>query len=476
MGIFDRVRGVIGRRNSPAVVVADAIPALPAGAYSGGLTNPLTGAGSSQDKAKGFYYTDRTWTRGQLDTIIDNSWSAAKVIEIPVDDCFNRWRSWDDTDRIEELNRYEKAMQIQKTMRDLMLTGRKYGTALGVIITKDDETSRPLDVRNIVEGDLVDVIVVDRFSATVAERYDNPFDLGEDEGARYGMPQIYDINLPFGGRMLKVHHSRILRFDGIPRPTNAMEGDDKNWGTPIIQRLIDAIIAEDSTAGAAAHLVQEASVKIMRMGDIRALQAAGKVKSFQDELQRMNVFKSIYRMFVLPHDARYERQSYTFGGIKDLMDRQMIRIAAGADIPATRFAGRSPAGLDATGESDDANYARKIAGELGRMRVLIEYFDSIAMRSYGLAFDEGNTPSFSFPSIMDQSDTAKAEAERKKAEAVRVAHQEGAIDATEMRAILSGGPVFGPLPGEAPEPPEPEPAPEPFEGPEPSSPESGEED
>ena len=434
----------------------DVMPRLPDLAYKGGLTNPLTGAGTVQDKTKGFYYQQRYWSEEQLDAIVDNSWAARKVVNIPVDDCFNRFRIWDDSGN-EEFKDYERKMKVRQLMRALMITGRKYGTALGVIITKDDETNRPLIVENIEEGDLIDVVILSRFSAQVEKYYEDPFADETAEEGKYGHPKSYRITFPHGSRNLVVHHTRILRFDGIARESlSNITIHDEEWGIPVVQPLIDAIIAEDATAGAAAHLVQEASVKIVKMGDVKALKAIGKIQSLKSKLEEINIFKSIYRMFVIPHDAEYERQSYNFGGIKDLLDRQIIRIAAGEDIPVTRFSGRSPAGLDATGESDDKNYAKKIVGEQLKIRTLLDRFDSIALRSFGIIIIDGKLPGYTFPSIIDQSDSEIAEAERKKAEALKVAQVElGAMEPTESRYRLSGGPIFGDLEGEAPGLPEP---------------------
>ena len=53
----------------------------------------------------------------------------------------------------------------------------------------------------------------------------------------------------------------------------------------------------------------------------------------------------------------FDRVSYNFQGLPDLMDRFAERLAAAADIPATRFMGQAPKGMNATGASDEKNYA-----------------------------------------------------------------------------------------------------------------------
>jgi phage-related protein (TIGR01555 family) len=47
----------------------------------------------------------------------------------------------------------------------------------------------------------------------------------------------------------------------------------------------------------------------------------------------------------------------------DLLDRYMLRVSAAAEMPATVLWGRSPAGLNATGESDVRNWYDKVGSE-----------------------------------------------------------------------------------------------------------------
>lgn len=426
------------------------IPELSYG-YAGGLINMMTGAGTDIDKAKNFYYTKRVWTRQELDDIIDSSWAMGKALEIPVDDAFDRWRTWDEEADTKLLKEYEKKYKVRELMRKIMLNGRKYGTGLGIMMLGDDETSQPIDLTKLQEGDLKSVIVVDRFDAEVVEIEEDLW----SEDIPYGHPTLYRIQFPgTQTRPLEVHASRVLRFDGIERTTQRQTGTDFHWGIPNAQRIIDAVIAEDSTAAAAAHLVQEASVKIMKSADQAAYAAAGKSQNFLEKIQQINLIKSIYRIFVIPFNAVYERQTYTFAGLKDLMDRQVVRVAAAADIPVTRFSGRSPGGFDSTGESDASNYARKVAAEQIKIKAMLDQFDAVAGASFGI-----QVPSYTFPSILRQTEEEIAKEEKAKADALGVAVDKGAITETEMREKLSGGPVFGLLKGEAPGKPEPAPRP-----------------
>ena len=84
--------------------------------------------------------------------------------------------------------------------------------------------------------------------------------------------------------------------------------------------------------------------------------------------------------------------------------------------------------------------------------------DPMMMIDRMLARDAGiaEPPEFTWRSLMDMSDTDVATNAKMKAEALQIAIMSGMIDEDDGRKALDGDPVFGALPGEAPELPEPE--------------------
>ena len=57
-----------------------------------------------------------------------------------------------------------------------------------------------------------------------------------------------------------------------------------------------------------------------------------------------------------------ENLPYNFGGLSDIYEHVMMDMAGAAEIPATKLFGRSPEGMNATGEADLRNYYEMIAG------------------------------------------------------------------------------------------------------------------
>jgi phage-related protein (TIGR01555 family) len=52
----------------------------------------------------------------------------------------------------------------------------------------------------------------------------------------------------------------------------------------------------------------------------------------------------------------FETKQYTFAGLSDVYEMFMLDVSGASEIPVTRLFGRSPAGMNATGESDMQNY------------------------------------------------------------------------------------------------------------------------
>ena len=138
-----------------------------------------------------------------------------------------------------------------------------------------------------------------------------------------------------------------------------------------------------------------------------------------------------------------------FGGLADIMQKIPERIAAMGGYPVTHFMGKSPGGLNATGESDMRIYVQGMEAERGHMlegmpgHADIWTLDEVIARSHGME----EAPEYEWHSLLDMSDQEIAQVSKTKAEALKLAMDMGLIqDENEGRAILDGDPVFGELP------------------------------
>ena len=110
---------------------------------------------------------------------------------------------------------------------------------------------------------------------------------------------------------------------------------------------------------------------------------------------------------VLDGEEEWQRIGVDFNGMPEIL-QMYLQIAAGAaDIPVTRFVGMSPAGLNATGESDLANYYDRIHSDQElRLTPALEKLDIAIQRSALGKFDPDIF--YEWNSLWQMTDEAKA--------------------------------------------------------------------
>ena len=424
----------------------------PAGYARGGPRNPTTGMGTGLDKSISTYYTPTLfWTSRPLETLCVESWAARNFVDIPVDDMFVRWREWNgDPDHCAAMRAAETRHRVTDKLSRALKAARQYGTGLVVIVTAEDAPEAPLRPERIRPGDLLNLLAVHRYEASVSARQRDPM------APDYGAPEFYDIYPTWGGH-LRAHRSRVIRFDGItPNTDSGFAGYDQDWGVPALTPILLALLEDQTVVTAIAHLTQEASIPVLKVSDLRAAlsgQLSGDDPDAPDADQigdNFNRLKSVFRVAMLDkEDEDFERVAVQFAGLPDLLDRFDKRVAAAAKIPLTRWMGQSPAGLNATGDSDLRNYV--ITLEADRQRTLdrcLPVLDAVVARSAGLA----EAPDYQFGSLLELSEQDKAAAAKTKVEAAALGVTSFLWSEEEARGMLGGDPVFGALEGPGPVP------------------------
>lgn len=125
----------------------------------------------------------------------------------------------------------------------------------------------------------------------------------------------------------------------------------------MLQTMAQDIANASGARSAATHLMQEANVDVVRtQGLLNRMDTPAGRDQLIAAAHMMKTMKSNFSMLMLDKEQEYSRNAFSFSGIKDIVEIQHALIAAASDIPITRLLGRSPAGMNATGESDMLNY------------------------------------------------------------------------------------------------------------------------
>ena len=445
MALLERMRGLFRRGRT-------------GGAYGGrltqgGITNLTTGLGTNLDKTEASFFTPtRIHWRSPLEVLYVQSWAAKKFCNIPIDDMFRKPRTWkdDSESNVDTMREAEAEHHVMERLRLALIGARAYGTALMVLMTNEAPMDTELVPERIRKGDLSALRVFDRFDGSV---YQRDHDLWSPN---YGRPLIYTVHPTWGSIPISVHHSRIIRFDGIkPLTDSKFYNYEEDWGISELIPVITSLLQDSQLASSIAHMSQEASIPVLKISELRdviAGQAGANEATVEDIGQSVNQIKSVFRLLMLDKEREdFDRIAVQFGGLADLMDRYHLRLAAAGDIPATRFMGQSPVGMNATGASDMDNYIMMVeSNRETQLAHALPLLDEVVARSAGLK----EAPEWEWQSLLQTSDKDEAEAAKIKAEALQVALGAAAIDEDEFRRSIDGDPIFGELPGEAPELPE----------------------
>ena len=126
---------------------------------------------------------------------------------------------------------------------------------------------------------------------------------------------------------------------------------------------------------------------------------------------------------------------YTFTGLPEVYDRVMMDVAGAARTPVTKLFGRSPAGMNATGESDMNNYYDYIDGLWeNQLRPILERLLPImALSAWGVVPDDLD---IDFPPLQTPNSSEVADIADKKTQAVLAVYQSDLIDAATAQKEL----------------------------------------
>jgi phage-related protein (TIGR01555 family) len=175
-----------------------------------------------------------------------------------------------------------------------------------------------------------------------------------------------------------------------------------------------------------------ASVLLAKCDNLMELQSGGVDEKIRDLINQI----SIYRAGILSgKDIEITQHSASFGSVPELLMSFMQILSASADIPATRFLGQAPGGLNATGDSDLENYYNRIAADQQReyKPQLIKLFDALVPSVIGQAKWQQVKAKFDieFTPLWNMSESEEAEIDNKNATTIDTLYQSGLIPTAE---------------------------------------------
>lgn len=316
------------------------------------LTNMVANIGTSRDKAAATFYSMPMLSDEELLNAYRGAWLPRKIVDIPAFDSVRAWRDWQAKKaQIELIEAEEKRLNVKGKILEAKIKARLWGGAAVVIGTGDQNLSEPLDVERVGKGGLKYLTVISRRNLTAGEIERDP------ASEWYGKPKVYQIKST-DGQQVDIHPSRLVVFNGAAQPDEGIVSTTyAGWGDSVLLSVIEAIKQADGTAANIASLVFEAKVNVIRIPDF--MQNVGDERYRAKILERYTLAataKGINGDLLLDKEEEFEQKTASFATLPDVLMSFMQLVSGAADIPATRLLGQSPAGMNATGESDLRNY------------------------------------------------------------------------------------------------------------------------
>jgi len=381
-----------------------------------GWSNVASGMGTSKDKRR---YTNYGYTNAfpkeQLADIYAGEGLLSQIIDKKVDDMTREWLTVNDDEEKVFANELER-LDAESAFNLAKKYARLFGGSLIFIGALDGgATDQPLNLKRIKDIEYLkvyDLLDIDTGGSVFVTDPKRP-DFGDIE--RYKV-RIH-AGQYWGEAML--HKSRCIPIFGVRVPESAKTAgntiDQRYWGTSIIPRLWSPIQDFIGAFGSVSSILYELVIGKYKFADLDEMLAQGNGEALKVRMEAIDLTKSTINAVMLGTDEDYSRDSASLGGISDILDRFMMLVSAVTGYPVTRLFGRSPSGLNATGENDIKNYYDDVRHEqktLGRaMNTLLSVISAYKKQA--------EVPGFTWNSLIQLTQEEDANFRRIQAETYR---------------------------------------------------------
>lgn len=294
-----------------------------------------------------------------MNSLYRSHWIIRRIIDVIPEDMTKNWykiTSQLQPDQERKYTRQERRTKTKESILKGLRWGRLYGGAAGLILLdrQSDMLEESLDYDLIMPDDYKGLLILDRWSG-ISPSTELITDINDPD---FGLPKYYNIMPEGAGQALRVHHSRIVRFPGRDLP-NWEEQAETYWGASEIEHVYDELVKRDNTSWNTAQLVFNANIKTITNSDLTETLTVASAKAQQQTIARLEAMAHLLSnmgLLALNSGEEFATHQYTFGGLAEVNEQFMMDVAGAAEMPVTKLFGRSPAGMNATGESDMQNY------------------------------------------------------------------------------------------------------------------------
>lgn len=322
-----------------------------------------TAFGSTQVSQVDTFFKNNRWylvsnIRQVLSELYVEHGIVSTLVDLPVDDGFRGGIevTSDEMDQedCEDLNYRLERDNVLRDFTQAMKWARLFGGG-ALIIINDEKPETPFDVRRVQQGDEIKFKPVDMW-----ELYYGQSKMKEgvlDPGFLVKHPDYYNY---YG---FKIHHSRVLRFDGMEAPS-LIRPKLRGWGVSVLERVVRSYNQYLKSVNLSFEVLDEFKVDYFKIkGFNNTLATRDGTDKALKRAQLVNMQKNYQHAVTMDVDDDFGTKQLNFSGIAEIMREIRMQIAADLRMPLTKLFGMSAAGFN-SGEDDIENYNAMIETEI----------------------------------------------------------------------------------------------------------------
>lgn len=423
-----------------------------------GYVNLLNKYGTKQDNSEAYKFErEPVIPDMQLTGLYEGNGLFSKIIDTPAEEALKH--GFDLNLKSDEVNAFvEDALddlEWEEKAATAIKWARLYGGALIVMLIDDGRgLEEPVDwehIRSIDELRVYERSIVQPDSSSLYQQDYGGKGVG-NRVSKFGQPEYYYVSSIYGS--FKVHESRCLVFRNGVLPEQTSNATYLFWGMPEYVRIRRAL-RETVTAHTDSVKLLERSVQaIYSMKGLASLLTTDDGENqVLKRLQLVDTSRGLLNSIAIDSEGEnYDFKTFQFSGVKDVIDATCNMLSALTNIPQTILFGRSPAGMNATGDSDFEsyyNFVEKIQRLMLKrnLRTLLD----VVFRAGIASGDVAEEPDYKleFKPLWSLSDTEQAAVDQTKAQTEQIKAQTAqlyvdmqALDPTEVRRRLASDEEF----------------------------------
>ena len=423
-----------------------------------GYVNLLNKYGTQQDSSEAYRYEREPIIPDmQLTGLYEGNGLFAKIIDTPAEEALKH--GFDLSLKNDELDAFVEdaldALEWEEKAATAIKWARLYGGSIIVMLIDDGRgLEEPVDWKHIRSIDELRVyeraVVQPDYSSLYMQDYG-----GRGVGNRvskFGCPEFYYVSSIYGS--FTVHESRCLLFRNGVLPELTTNTTYQLWGMPEYIRIQRALRETLTAHGDSVKLLERSVQAIYSMKNLAQLLATDDGENqVLKRLQVIDMARGLLNSIAIDSEGEsYDFKVAQFSGVRDVIDASCNMLSSLTNIPQTLLFGRSPAGMNATGESDLENWYNFVERiQKLMLKPNLRNLLDVTFRAGVASGDIAEEPNYKlkFNPLWSLSETEQAAVDQTKAQTAQVKAQTAqiyvdmqAIDPQEVRHSLASDEDF----------------------------------